>query len=83
MKLVKLCQNDTRLVFECLENTNSAHQGREFIIVNLDATDPIERLKQELIADYLCFTSESRECVDWRELDNEIARIKNAKYHMV
>ena len=83
MKLVKLCQNDTRLVFECLENTNSAHQGREFVVVNLDVTDPIERLKQELVADYLYFVSETQECVDWRELDNEITRIKNAKYHML
>lgn len=83
MKLVKLCQNDTRLVFEVLGNINSAHQGREFIVVNLDATDPIEHLKQELVADYLCFTSEARECVDWRELDNEITRIKSAKYHLI
>lgn len=70
-------------IFECVENTNSAHQGKEFIVVNLDTDSPEMNFKSGLIADYLNYLMEHEVVTDWKTLDTDFAEIMNSKVHFI
>ena len=72
-----------RYSFEVLNNTNSGFEGREFIVVDLDVDNIELRFKKELVADMLCYLSESGKEVNWRELDINIAKIMQSRIHII
>lgn len=73
----------SQIIFECVENTNSAHQGKEFIVVNLDTDSPEMNFKNGLVADYLRYLADHECSTDWKTLDTAIAEIMNSKVHFI
>lgn len=85
MKIKFFAENKKKgqLIFECVENTNSAHQGKEFIVVNLDTDCPEMNFKNGLVADYLRYLAEHECSTDWKTLDTAIAEVMNSKVHFI
>lgn len=86
MKLVQifnLIEDNMGVVFEVIGDRTTAHQGKQYITVSFDVDDPVRAFKQKLVADYLIRISRTRESLDWRELDTEIASIMNARIHAI
>lgn len=73
----------SQIIFKCVENPNSAHQGKEFIVVNLDTDSPEMNFKNGLVADYLRYLADHECSTDWKTLDTAIAEIMNSKVHFI
>lgn len=86
MRLVHICDSEReneRVAFEVINDQTTAFRGRQFIVVNLNEKDPELLFKKELLVRYLVRVSDSDRAIDWRELDNEIAGIMNARIHSI
>lgn len=85
MKIKFFAENKkkSQIIFECVENTNSAHQGKEFIVINLNTDNEEMNFKHGLVADYLHHLVEHDCITDWKYLDANIAEIMNSKVHFI
>lgn len=85
MKIKFFAENKkkSQVIFECVENTNSAHQGKEFIVVNLNTDSEEMNFKHGLVADYLHYLANHESITDWKDLDVSIADIMNSKVHFI
>lgn len=83
MKIKFFAENKkkSQIIFECVENTNSAHQGKEFIVINLNTDNEEMNFKHGLVADYLHYLANHE--TDWKDLDANIAEIMNSKVHFI
>lgn len=85
MKIKFFAENKkkSQIIFKCVENTNSAHQGKEFIVVNLNTDSEEVNFKHGLVADYLHYLAKHNCSTDWKVLDANIAEIMNSKVHFI
>lgn len=86
MKLVQIfnvVDDNNGVVFEVIGDTTTAHKGKQYITVNFDVDNPVRAFKQKLVSEYLVRMAHTRESLDWRELDVEIASIMNARIHAI
>lgn len=89
MRLVQIfnvVDDNMGVVFEVIGDTTTAHRGKQYITVSLHEMDeehPSRLFKKKLVVEYLTRVAHTRECLDWRELDTEIAAIMNAKIHSI
>lgn len=86
MRLVQIfnvVDDNMGVVFEVIGDTTTAHKGKQYITVYFDVDDPERAFKKKLVADYLVRMAHTRESLDWRELDVEIASIMNARIHAI
>lgn len=85
MKIKFFAENKKKnqVIFECVENTNSAHEGKEFIVVNLNTDSEEMNFKNGLVADYLHYLVGHDCSTDWKTLDTDIAEIMNSKVHFI
>jgi hypothetical protein len=85
MKIRFFAENKKRnqVIFELTENTNSAHESKEFIVVDMNTDDRELYFKRGLITDYLHYMANHETITDWRQLDAKIAEIMAVKVHFV
>lgn len=84
MRLVQIETCDAScFVFEVFGDTNTAHEGKQFIVVNMDEANPELRLKKALIAHFLGGLALRDQSTDWRIIDMEIAGIMDARIHSI
>jgi hypothetical protein len=85
MKIKFFAENKKKnqVIFELTENTNSAHEGKEFIVVNLNTDSEEVNFKNGLVADYLHYLTNHESVTDWRTLDTAIAEIIKSKVHFI
>lgn len=72
-----------KAVFQVLGNDTTAHEGLEYIIVNLDGLDYETHFKKGLVVEMLDAFAGTGTNVDWKYLDKEIAQIMNARVHNI
>lgn len=85
MKIKFFAENKKKnqVIYECVENTNSAHDGKEFIVVNLNTDSEEVNFKHGLVADYLHYLAEHECHTDWKTLDTAIAEVMHSKVHFI
>lgn len=85
MKIKFFAENKkkSQIIFECVENINSVHEGKEFIVVNLNTDSEEMNFKHGLVADYLYHLVEHDCITDWKTLDTAITEVMNSKVHFI
>lgn len=83
MIIKSILSNEQVAIFKATDITTSADRGDEFVVVELDAADPYQFYKNQVIVQFLNELAGSNRHTDWREIDRMVERINSSEFHII